>query len=58
MLLLMQCFGGAILRAFVAEDAFCTVFPFAGFLVDLHIHRTNFQTFAAVNAFALIAMDA
>ena len=53
----MQCLCGAGLRAFVAEDALCPVFPLAGFLVDLHIHGTNSQTFAAMDAFALIAVD-
>lgn len=46
------------LRAFVAENAFCPVFTFAGFFVDLHVHRTYLQAFTAVDAFPLVAVNA
>ena len=48
---------GADLRAFIAEDALRSVFPFAGFFVDLHIHGADPQAFAAMDAFALVAVD-
>ena len=54
----MQCFRGADFRAFIAENALRSVFPFAGFLVDLHVHGADAQTFPAVDAFAFIAVHA
>ena len=54
----MQRFCRASLRALIAEDALRSVFPLAGFFVDLHIHGADPQTFAAVDAFALVAVDA
>ena len=53
----MQCFCWADHCTFVAEDAFRSIFSFAGFLVDLHVHGTDPQTFAAVDTFTLITMD-
>ena len=55
---LIQCFCGAGLRAFVAEYALRPVFPFAGFFVDLHIHGADPQTLSAMDAFALVAVNA
>ena len=54
----MQRFCGVDLRALVTEDALCTVFPFAGFLVGLYVHRTDPQAFAAIDALILVAVDA
>ena len=54
----MQRLCGADLRAFVAEDALCPVFSLAGLLVDLHVHGADPQTFSAMNALILIAVDA
>ena len=54
----MQRFCGARFRAFVAEDALRPVFPLAGFFIDLHIHGADPQAFAAMDAFALVAVDA
>lgn len=54
----MQRFFGADLRALVTEDALRSVFPPAGVFADLDIHGANAQVFAAVDAFALIALDA
>ena len=54
----MQRFCGAGPRALVAEDALRSVFPFAGFFVDLHIHGADAQAFTAVDAFALVTVDA
>ena len=54
----MQCFCGTDLRAFVTEDALRSIFSFAGFFVDLHVHGADPQTLPAVDAFALIAVDA
>ena len=53
----MQSLFRAGLRAFVAENAFCPVFTFAGFFVDLHIHRADLQAFATADAFTLIAVN-
>ena len=53
----MQCFCWADHCTFVAEDALRSIFSFAGFLVDLHVHGTDPQTFAAVDAFTLVTMD-
>ena len=53
----MQRFCGADLCALVAEDALRSVFPLAGFFIDLHVHGADPQTFAAVDAFALIAVE-
>ena len=54
----MQRFCGADLRALITEDALRTVFPFAGFLVGLYVHRTDPQAFAAMDALILVAVDA
>ena len=54
----MQRLCGTHLRALIAEYALCSVFPLAGFPVDLHIHGAGPQTFPAMDAFALIAVDA
>ena len=56
--ILMQRLFRAGLRAFVAENAFCPIFTFAGFFVDLHVHRTYLQAFTAVDAFPLVAVNA
>ena len=49
---------GAGLRAFVAEDALRPIFPPAGFLVDLHVHRADPQALAAMDALLLVAVNA
>ena len=54
----MKCFCGTNFRAFIAENALRSVFPFAGFFVDLHVHGTDPQTLPAMNALILIAVDA
>ncbi len=54
----MQRFCRAGLRAFVAEDALRSVFPFAGFFIDLNIHGADAQAFAAMDAIILVAVDA
>ena len=54
---LTQRFCGAGLCTLVAEDALRSVFSFAGFLVDLHVHGADPQTFSAMNALILIAVD-
>ena len=54
----MQCLGGAGLRTLVAEDALRSVFSFAVFLVDLHVHGTDPQAFSTVDALLLVAVDA
>ena len=54
----MQRLGGTDLRALVAEDALRPIFPLAGFAVDLHVHRADPQTLAAMDALLLVAVDA
>ena len=54
----MQRLCGTGLCALVAENTLRSVFPLAGFLVDLHIHRADAQALAAVDALVLIAVDA
>ena len=53
----MQRLFGADLRAFIAENALCSIFSPAGFFINLHVHGTDPQTFAAVDAFTLVTMD-
>lgn len=55
---LMQSLFRAGLRAFVAKNARSPVFTFAGFFVDLHIHRANSQAFAAADAFTFVTVNA
>ena len=54
----MKCFCGTNFRALIAENALRSVFPFAGFFVDLHVHGTDPQTLPTMNALILIAVDA
>lgn len=54
----MQRLCGTHLRTSVAEDAFRSVFRLAGFPVDLHIHGAGSQTFPAMDALLLVAVDA
>ena len=54
----MQRLCGTDFRAFVAEDALRSIFPSAGFFVDLHIHGADPQTLPTMDALALIAVDA
>ena len=54
----MKCFCGTNFRALIAENALRSVFPFAGFFVDLHVHRTYLQAFTAVDAFPFVAVNA
>ena len=54
----MQRFCGAGFRTLIAKDAFRSVFPFAGFFVDLYIHRADPQTFSAVYALTFVAVNA
>ena len=42
----------------MAKDTLCGVLAFAGIVVYFHFHRADLQAFAAVDAFAFIAMDA
>lgn len=55
---LMQRFCRTDLCALIAENALCSVFPLTGLFVGLYIHGADPQTFAAVNAFVLIAVNA
>ena len=46
------------LLALLAQDALGGVLPLARVVVDLHLHRTDFQTLVAMDALLLIALDA
>ena len=54
----LQRLYGTLFLAAVAEDALRGVLPLAGVVVHLHVHRADFQTFAAMDAFAFVATDA
>ena len=54
----LQRLYGTFLLASVAENALRGVLALAGVVVYLHVHRTDFQTFAAMDAFAFVATDA
>ena len=54
----MQRLCGTNLRAFIAENALRSIFPFAGFFVDLHVHGADSETLPTMDALALIAVDA
>ena len=54
----MQRLCGTDLRAFMAEDALRSIFPSAGFFVDLHIHGADPQALPTMDALILIAVDA
>ena len=54
----MQSFCRASVCTFIAENALRPVFPLAGFLIDLHVHRAGPQALSAAGAFALVAVDA
>ena len=45
----MQCFGRTNLRTFITEYALRSSLSFAGFLIDLHIHWADTQTFSTMN---------
>ena len=53
----MQCFYRAGFRTFVAENALRSIFPLAGLLINLHIHGTNPQAFAAMDTLAFITVN-
>ena len=53
----MQCFGRTDLRTFITEYALRPSLSFAGFLIDLHIHWADTQTFSTMNTFAFIAVN-
>ena len=54
----MQRLCGTDFRAFVAEDALRSIFPSAGFFVDLHVHGADSETLPTMDALILIAVDA
>ena len=53
-----KCFCGTNFRAFIAENALRSIFPFAGFFVDLHVHGADSETLPTMDALILIAVDA
>ena len=54
----MQRLRGTGSRTFVAKDTLRSVFPFAGFPVDLHVHGADPQTLPTMDTLLLIAVDA
>lgn len=46
------------LLALLTENALGGVLPLARIVVDLHLHRTDFQTLVAMDALRLVALDA
>ena len=54
----MQRLCGTHLRALIAEYALCSVFPLAGFLINLHVHGADLQTLPAMDTLILITVDA
>jgi len=46
------------LLALLAENALGGVLPLARVVVDLHLHRTDFQTLVAMDALLLVTLDA
>lgn len=52
----MQRLCGTGLCTLVAENTLRSVFPLAGFFVDLHIHRADAQAFAAMDALTFARM--
>ena len=55
---LFKSFYRTFFGALMAQDTLGGIFPFAGIVVHFYIHRTDLQAFAAMDAFALVAMDA
>ena len=45
-------------RAFIAENTLWSVFPLAGFLINLHVHGADSETLPTMDALILIAVDA
>ena len=41
----------------LTQNALCSVLALTGVIANLYIHRTHFQTFAALDAFALITVN-
>ena len=56
--ILSQCLYGTFFLTFVTQNTFCGVISLARIVVHFHIHRTNFQALAALNALLLVAVDA
>ena len=53
-----QCLNRTDLCTALAQYAFCSIFSLAGVIANLYIHRARFKTLAALDALALITMNA
>ena len=49
--------GRTHLLALLTENALGGVLPFARVVIDLHLHRADFQTLVAMDALGLVALD-
>ena len=52
-----QCLDRTDLCTALAQNTFCCVLAITGVIANLYIHRTNLETFAALDALALITMN-
>ena len=52
-----QCLDRADLRTVLTQNTFCRILALTGVVTNLYIHRARFQTFAALDALALITMN-
>ena len=55
--LFLQCILRAVLLSFEAKNAFRTVFSFTGIVRNFDVHRADTFTFAAADAFVVVAFD-
>ena len=54
---LVQCLCWASFCAFIAKNAFSSIFSLSGFFINFHVHRTDSQAFVTMNTFTLVTMD-
>ena len=43
--------------AFIAKNAFSSIFSLSGFFINFHVHRTDAQAFVTMNTFTLVTMN-
>jgi hypothetical protein len=55
---LFKSFYRTFFGALMAQDTLGCVFALAGIVVHFYLHGTDFQAFATLDAFTLVAMDA
>ena len=52
-----QCLDRTDFRTTLTQNALCCILALTGVIANLYIHRTRFQTLAALDALALIATN-